>query len=234
MHIEIADDGIGISEEFQKVMFDIFTQEHRADNSRTNGNGLGLAIVKKLLTAMNGTISVRSKLGQGTTFIIDLLNDCVPAVAVTTDHQKTRKYFAILQGKHVLVCDDHPLNRKIVTALLTKQGMVVETAEDGQHALDSFSLVPLNYYDAVLMDLRMPVMDGLTATAKIRALPRADAATIPIIAMTANVFSEDIKKCLEVGMNDHLGKPIEPVVLYATLEKYLKEEKRMINEGGSV
>jgi signal transduction histidine kinase/ActR/RegA family two-component response regulator len=222
MHIEVADNGIGISEEFQKVMFEPFTQEKRSDNSKTNGNGLGLPIVKRLVTAMNGTIKVHSQLAHGTTFIIDFLNDCVPATPMETKEQESQESFSTLQGRHILVCDDHPLNRKIIELLLTKKGMIVDVAEDGQRAINTFNSTPLNYYDAILMDVRMPVMDGLTATTKIRELTRADATTTPIIAMTANVFAEDIAACLNSGMNDHLGKPVEPKVLFATLAKYIK------------
>jgi CheY-like chemotaxis protein len=202
-------------------MFDPFTQEKRNDNSQGNGTGLGLAIVKKLVTAMNGAISVRSTPGQGTTFIIDLLNECVPATRVAPTQPAAPQSLASLRGKHILVCDDHPLNRQIMAALLRKQGLVVDTAEDGQMAMRTFNVSPLHHYDAILMDVRMPVMDGLTATQKIRALPRADAATVPIIALTANVFTEDIRRCLEAGMNDHLGKPVQPEVLYKTLARYL-------------
>jgi PAS domain S-box-containing protein len=222
MHIEIADNGIGISDSFQKVMFDPFSQANRDDNSQTNGHGLGLSIVKKMLAAMNGTIAVRSKPGCGTTFIIDLLNDCVPAASVREQAPRKAATFANLRGKHVLVCDDHPLNRQILAALLAKQGMVVDTAEDGQHALDTIEVVPVDHYAAILMDVRMPVMDGLTATAMIRALPRPDAVKVPIIAVTANAYAQDIKECLEAGMNDHLGKPIEPEKLYSTLAKYIR------------
>jgi CheY-like chemotaxis protein len=114
------------------------------------------------------------------------------------------------------------LNRQIIAALLAKKGMVVDTAEDGHHALDTISVVPVNHYAAILMDVRMPVMDGLTATAKIRALHRPDVVTVPIIAVTANAYAEDIKECLEAGMNDYLSKPIEPEKLYSMLAKYIK------------
>lgn len=221
-HIEISDNGIGISEEFQKVMFDPFTQEKRNDNSKTNGNGLGLPIVKKLVTAMNGTIKVHSQLALGTTFIIDLLNDCVPAKPVKNIQPKHQESFSVLNGKHILICDDHPLNRKIIELLLNKKGIIVDSAEDGQMALTTFNSTPPNYYDAILMDVRMPVMDGLTATRKIRSLSRVDATTTPIIAMTANVFAEDIADCLNAGMNDHLGKPVDSNLLYETLTKYVK------------
>jgi CheY-like chemotaxis protein len=175
-----------------------------------------------MVEAMNGTIAVRSKTGCGTTFIIDLLNDCIPATAFNEQVPKKSVTFDNLRGKHILVCDDHPLNRQIIAALLAKKGMVVDTAEDGHHALDTISVVPVNHYAAILMDVRMPVMDGLTATAKIRSLHRPDAVTVPIIAVTANAYAEDIKECLEAGMNDYLSKPIEPEKLYSMLAKYIK------------
>jgi signal transduction histidine kinase/PAS domain-containing protein/ActR/RegA family two-component response regulator len=223
-HFEVSDNGIGISKEFQKVMFEPFSQENRNESSANHGTGLGLAITKKMVEALNGTITVKSEVGVGSTFIVDLFNDCVPA-AVVAEQAKTESLpvnNASLEGKHILLCEDHPLNRKIGVALLTKVGLLVDTAENGQEALDRFAASPEHYYGAILMDVRMPVMDGLTATNKIRKLSRPDAKTISIIAMTANAFAEDIKNCLSAGMNAHVAKPIDPKSLYATLRKYVQ------------
>ena len=224
LHVEVRDNGIGISREFQKVIFEPFSQENRDDNSNLRGSGLGLAITKKLVELMGGTIKVESELGKGTTFIVDMVNDCVPAAGVVPQPEKTAQRlgdFSLLKGKHVLLCEDHPLNRQIARILLAKQGMLVDEVENGQEGLRQFQLVPLNYYDVILMDIRMPIMDGLTAAKRLRELNRADAKNVPIVAMTANTFPEDIKNCLAAGMNTHLAKPINPQLLYETLAQVI-------------
>jgi signal transduction histidine kinase len=222
MHGVVSDTGIGMSDTFQKVMFEPFKQEHRKDRpANSGGSGLGLAIVKKIVDMAHGTIKVESQLGKGTTFIIDVIEDCVPD-STSKAKQVQTPIANCFDGKHILVCEDHPLNQKIAKILLTEKGMIVDAADDGQIGLDKFQLSGLHYYDAILMDIRMPVMDGYAATKAIRALPREDAATVPIIALSANTFSGDIQKGQKSGMSDYLGKPIEPKVLYATLAKYFK------------
>lgn len=125
-----------------------------------------------------------------------------------------------LEGMHVLLVEDHPLNAEIAKRILEKAGCIVSWASDGQKGIDEFKVSKVNQYDAVLMDIRMPLVDGLEATRIIRALDRPDAAVIPIIAMTANAFDNDVRNCLEAGMNAHIGKPVEPKILYQTLAEY--------------
>ena len=221
MHGEVSDTGIGMSEAFQKRMFEPFAQERHADNHPRGGSGLGLTIVQKIINMMKGTIKVTSQPGQGTTFIIDTVNACVSAgQAAGQLQQKVINTTCSFAGKHILVCEDHPLNQKITKGLLAQKGMLVDIAEDGSIGVQKFKMSAPNYYAAILMDIRMPVLDGYAATRAIRALPRQDAATVPIIALSANVFTSDVEKSKKLGMNDYLGKPINPGALYATLAKY--------------
>ena len=223
----VADSGIGISDEFQKTLFDPFTQETRSDTAQNRGSGLGLAIVKKLVDLMGGTITVDSALGRGSTFTVTIDFDYIdggqvaktPAPAADPDQEQ------ILRLKHVLLCEDHPLNQKVAKSLLEKKGMVVEIAENGERGVALFSESVSGYYSAVLMDIRMPVMDGYTAARAIRALDRPDAATVPIIAMTADAFADDVKKCLDAGMNGHIPKPIDPDNLYTTLAGVIQSDQ---------
>ena len=218
----ISDNGIGMSDEFQNVLFEPFSQEARNDNSETRGTGLGLAIVKKLVDLMGGTIAVESKIGRGTTFRIHLEFDAVPAAPgqagpAGQTAQNSACSSGELQGRHVLLCEDHPLNQEIVKTLLEQWGATAEVAINGKRGVDLFAISPRNYYDIVLMDVRMPVMDGLEATRAIRALGRADAAAVLIVAMTADAFADDVQKCLDAGMNAHLSKPIDPELMRQTL-----------------
>jgi signal transduction histidine kinase len=224
-HIEVADNGIGMSEKFQQVLFDPFTQEGRNDNSELRGSGLGLSITKRLVELMGGTISVRSKLGEGTVFTVELTLDCAreDGTAGRQSALEKRGDEAALCGRHILLCEDHPLNQEIAKALLEEKKMLVEIADDGQRGVSVFSRSPVGYYDAILMDIRMPVMDGYEAARKIRKLDRPDAKTVPIIAMTADAFEDDVQKCLDAGMNGHVAKPVEPGLLYSALADNMKE-----------
>ena len=221
--VSIRDSGIGISEEFQKVLFDPFTQEGRNDTSEMRGSGLGLAIVRKILDAMGGSISVKSKLGEGSEFIFSF--DCEyiekDGSRAKKEEQPEESADEKLNGKHILLCEDHPLNQEIAKSMLEQKKAIVDIAENGQEGVKHFAASPLNYYDAVLMDIRMPVMDGYTAAREIRKLARRDAKTVIILAMTADAFAEDVKKCLDCGMNGHIAKPVEPKKLYETIEKYM-------------
>jgi len=220
--VSIRDNGIGMSEDFQKVLFNPFTQEHRDDNSEMRGTGLGLAIVKKIIDAMGGTITVKSKIGEGSEFTFTVCCDYVSENNTNRAAQvafPTENILEKLKGKHVLLCEDHPLNQTIAKALLKEKGVLVDIAENGQEGVTHFANSAINYYNAILMDIRMPVMDGLEATRRIRALTRSDAKTVAIIAMTADAFEESMREAKGAGMNDYVTKPIEPEKLYQALAK---------------
>ncbi|MDD3409738.1 MAG: ATP-binding protein, partial [Eubacteriales bacterium] len=216
----IADTGIGMSEAFQQHLFEPFSQERRAHTDYNNGTGLGLAIVKQIVDLLGGTIQIESRENAGTRVTLELsyprYHGQLAAAADQAD-------LSVLRGKRVLLCEDHPVNAQIAIRLLAKQGMVVEHAENGQIGLEMFSQSPERYYDLVLMDIRMPIMNGLEAARAIRALPnRHDAAAVPIVAMTANAFDSDIQQSLSAGMNAHLAKPIEPSKLYEELARQIQ------------
>ena len=226
--VSIEDNGIGMSEGFQKVLFDPFTQEHRSDNSEMRGTGLGLAIVKKVIDAMGGKISVRSQIGKGSEFSFEI--DCD---YIECDNNRPRDRtriqgdsLQILSGKHILLCEDHPLNQEIAKSLLAEKGMLVDIAENGETGVKHFSHSAVFFYDAILMDIRMPVMDGREAARRIRALSRPDAAGIPIIAMTADAFDESLQEAMKAGMDGYVIKPVEPEKLYSVLADFLSGKKQ--------
>ncbi len=220
LHIEVADNGIGMSGEFQKILFDPFTQERRNDSPEMRGSGLGLSITKRLVDLMGGTISVESALGQGSTFRVDFDLDCVPAGSGrrAPDDGRDPARAASLIGKHALLCEDHPLNQEIAKAMLENEKMLVVPVADGLEGVKAFTASTIGYFDCILMDIHMPVMDGYAATKAIRAMSRPDAGTVPILAMTADAFAEDVQKCLDAGMNGHIAKPIDPQQLVRTLQ----------------
>lgn len=218
----VRDTGIGMSQEFiQNNMFKAYSQEHSAITDKYAGSGLGLAIVKNLVDIMGGRIEVESELGKGTTYTIYLDFEVVDESLVQADQSKNEnskeQYKEKLQGKHILLCEDHPVNAEIVQRLLQKKGCQVDWAENGKIGLEMFQQSEPGTYDAVLMDIRMPVMDGIQAAKEIRKLQREDAKKVKIIAVTANAYDEDIKHSLEAGMNGHLSKPIESDLLYELL-----------------
>lgn len=215
--IYCIDDGIGMSREFQEKMFDAFAQEGRAFAS-VEGTGLGLSIVKEIVDLLGATIDVSSEVGKGSTFHIHI---DLPLAGENTDLDGESGFnTAKLSGKRLLVAEDHPLNQEIVKRLLSKIGVATEFANNGKEAVEEFERNPESY-DAVIMDMRMPVMDGLTAAKKLRELDKPQAKTIPIIAMTANAFAEDRADTESAGMNAHLAKPIDPELLYKTLSALL-------------
>ena len=220
----VKDTGIGISKEFQKHMYESFTQESNLVTPEYKGTGLGLSIVKKIVDLMGGTITVKSELNKGTEFKIHFRLKIVTEETLATKKENTLENYSALVGKHLLVVEDHPLNMEIVQRLLEKIGVLVTEAFDGQQALDKFKTSTLDYYDAILMDIRMPVMNGIEATKAIRKLKREDAKKIPIIAMTANAFDLDIQETKEAGMNEHLSKPIEFSKFYEALNKWIGKQ----------
>ena len=216
-----ADTGIGMSEEFQKRMFEPFAQENAGARSVYGGTGLGMSITKSLVDKMGGTIGVESQQGVGTTYTITLPFAVDNAATAEPEQQQTD--LTVLQGRRVLLAEDNALNMEIVEFLLNEVGIKVTRAADGQQAVEAFAASPVGGFDAILMDVMMPVRDGHEATRAIRAMDRPDAKTIPIFAMTANAFTEDRLKALQAGMNEHLPKPIDPDTLYRLLVKYLTE-----------
>lgn len=191
-----------MSPEFLAHIFDPFTQERQDARSVYQGTGLGMAIVKRPIDAMGGTISITSEEGKGSTFIITIPYQIAPA----EEEKPEKKGHVDIVGLHLMLVEDNELNAEIAQMLLTDKGARVTVVGDGKQAVDLFKNKIPGTFDAILMDI---MMDGMTATRVIRSFARADAKTIPIIAMTANAFDEDAKKCIEAGMNAHLTKPIE-------------------------
>lgn len=219
--ITVKDTGIGIGEEFLPKVFTPFEQENSTDDDGRMGTGLGLSIVKNIVERMGGVISVSSKKGEGTTFVVEWTLEAVSAEEYAPKEWHENCTHADIKGRRVLLCEDHPLNSAIAAKLLEKKGVLVEFAENGKIAVEKFTNRPAGYYDAILMDIRMPVMDGLEAAQAIRAQEKSDAPAVPIIAITANAFEEDRRKSIACGMNAHLAKPIEPQKLYETLARLL-------------
>lgn len=219
----IKDTGIGMSREFQKLLFEPFTQEHENVVEQQHGAGLGLAIARNIVDLMGGTIEIRSELGYGTEVKVHL---DIPLAAVQPEKAGDRigvdKCRQILSGKRVLLVEDHPLDVEITRHILEKQDMKVICAENGEIALDVFSSEKEHFFDVILMDLLMPEMDGLETTRRIRKIKHVDAQVIPIIAMSANDTPEDIEQCKEAGMNAHMAKPVDPRQLYQVLCEYLE------------
>ncbi|MDD3222647.1 MAG: ATP-binding protein [Lachnospiraceae bacterium] len=223
----IQDTGIGMSKVFvEKSMFTAFSQESNQMMPQIEGTGLGLSIVKYFVEKMGGGIKVESVEGEGSTFTID-----VDFKQVDMPEEKRKKDDRVeetniskesLIGKRILLCEDHPLNAEIAEKLLDKAGYIVETVENGEIGLSLFKMSVPGYYAAILMDIRMPVMDGITATKEIRKLNREDARDIPIIAMTANAYDEDMRIAKEAGIDVHMAKPINPDVLYKTLAERIQ------------
>lgn len=218
--MQISDTGIGMSPEFMKQMYSRFSRATDIRTSYINGHGLGLAIVRELVEMLNGTITARSRLGQGTTFCVKLHLPYVEELEAELPEKQTAHCPASCKGMHLLVAEDNKLNYEVASLLLQMQGISCERAVDGADCLKKFTEAPAKTYNAILMDMQMPVMDGLLATRAIRHSLHPEAKTIPIIAMTANAFSDDIRKCLEAGMQEHLSKPLDMKKLLQALAKY--------------
>lgn len=217
IRISISDTGIGMHEDFiENKLFKPFAQEHIGKDNEETGTGLGLSIVKQLINLMDGTIACHSTIGEGTTFVVTIPARRAPK---ESGKESTGSNYDIekLKNKRILLCEDHPLNREIAIRLLSKAGCVIETAEDGAIGVSMYRNSANRPYDVILMDIRMPNIDGMEAARQIRRSDNQDAQTIPIIAMTANAYEEDIKLCLEAGMNAHLAKPIDVEELYQTI-----------------
>ena len=215
----ISDTGIGMSEEFLEHIFDPFTQENTDARSVYQGTGLGMAIVKGLVERMGGHIQVSSRVNVGSTFVVTLPFEIAEPVQAEASKEKDGAP-ADIRGMRLLLVEDNELNAEIARLLLEDAGAVITRVGDGQQALDLFREEPAGSFDGILMDVMMPVMDGLTATRAIRGLDRPDAKTIPIIAMTANAFAEDAAKCFDAGMNAHLSKPLDIRKVISTIARF--------------
>ena len=215
----VSDTGIGMSREFLEHIFEPFTRAESATKSGVIGTGLGMAITKSLVELMGGRISIESELGKGTTVIIEFENRI--AEAVDPIAELPREIPAGIKGKKILLVEDNELNREIATEILEEEGVIIDTAEDGDIAVEKMRNASDGQYDLILMDIQMPRMNGYEATMAIRNLPNSYAANIPIIAMTANAFEEDRHNAFEAGMNGHISKPIDVPSLLSTMTEIL-------------
>ncbi|MCL2355663.1 MAG: ATP-binding protein [Defluviitaleaceae bacterium] len=218
MHVEVIDTGIGISKANQPRLFDAFEQAENSASRKFGGVGLGLAICKRIVEAMDGQISIESEPGKGAKFLFTLKFEVGDAENGSNEDKQTLPAF---ENCRLLLVDDVEINREIVMTILEPTGIAIECASDGVEAVGMFHNAP-ERYDVILMDIQMPVMDGYTATRRIRELPFGG--EIPIIAMTANVFQEDIDQCMQAGMNDHLGKPIDFELLVKKISVFTAEK----------
>ena len=219
----VSDTGIGMSKEFLPHIFEEFSREKTTTESRVVGTGLGMPIVKTLVTLMHGTIEVESEQGVGTKFTVTLDHRIARKEEIKVEQEEIKdKDIVSYKGKRILLAEDNELNTEIAVTILEEAGFIVEHAENGQVCVDMIKNAKIGYYDLVLMDIQMPVMDGYKATETIRAInnPRCD---IPIIAMTANAFDEDKRKAYVIGMDGHIAKPINIPQLLETISKVLKK-----------
>ena len=218
------DTGIGMAEAFQKRIFEPFAQEHAGSRTKFVGTGLGMPITKKLVEKMNGTISFESKEGTGTTFVIRIPFQIDADMKDRTETEE--KTETSIQGLHVLLTEDNELNMEIAEFVLQNEGAVVTKAWNGQKAVDIFRKSRPGEFDAILMDIMMPVMNGYEAAKMIRSLDREDAKVIPIIAMTANAFTEDKMRAKEAGMDEHIAKPVDGKLLVKVINELVKRDQR--------
>lgn len=229
---QVADTGIGMSKEFQETMYSRFSRELDSRINKTQGTGLGLAIVKQMVRLMNGTIDCQSTLGAGTTFTItfELEKASDEQITVLADTKQTEHVSDSLDNMHLLVAEDNDLNWEIIYELLSELDIPCERAENGKQCVDIIEHAPKDTYDLILMDIQMPVMNGKEATQKIRQSEKSFVRTIPIIAMTADAFAEDIQDCLNAGMDGHIAKPVDMKKVIEVLNKINQkkmEEKKI-------
>ncbi len=230
IQMSVRDSGIGISQQEQSKLFNIFQQAEAGTARKYGGSGLGLAISKRILELMNGRIWVESETGKGACFFFTVCLEIPDRAEAATIVERLKsdvkdEQYADFSGRTILLVDDVDINLEIAIALLEPTKITTDTAKSGREAIDAFAANP-ERYDLILMDVQMPEVDGLQATRMIRALDTPRAATVPIIAMTANVFREDIEKCIDAGMNDHLGKPVVIEDVLKTLSRYMNAEIR--------
>ena len=217
------DTGIGMSEEYLPHIFEEFSREHTTTENKVAGTGLGLPIVKSMIELMGGSIQVESTQGVGTKFTVDISFDTASEADVYRNQiSEQPDILEKLEGKRILLAEDNDLNAEIAIELLAEQKIITDRAEDGAECLDKLEKAVAGYYDMILMDIQMPVMDGYDAAARIRRMKDEKKASIPIIAMTANAFAEDRQKAISMGMNDHVAKPIDMNVLLPVIAKYIR------------
>ena len=219
--IMVADNGIGMSQEFQKHIFEPFERERTSTVSKVEGSGIGMGIVKKLVGLMGGTVEVESKIGVGSTFTVTIPCRIASQEETQAKRDTTFSDKKSLSGTKILLAEDNDLNAEIAVELLQEEGCTVDRAKDGVECVDMLEKAANGTYQLILMDIQMPVMNGYDAAKKIRRMDDPQKAGIPIIAMTANAFSEDKQAALDAGMNDHVAKPINRNVLVPTIQKYL-------------
>ena len=219
--ITVADNGIGMSQEFQQHIFEPFERERTSTVSKVEGSGIGMGIVKKLVGLMGGTVEVESKIGVGSTFTVTIPSRIVSEEEAQAKRAADPADKESLRGTRILLTEDNDLNAEIATELLQEEGCTVDRAKDGVECVDMLEKAANGTYQIILMDVQMPVMNGYDAAKKIRRMDDPQKANIPIVAMTANAFSEDRQAALDAGMNDHIAKPIDMSVLVPTLRKYL-------------
>ena len=219
--ITVADNGIGMSQEFQKHIFEPFERERTSTVSKVEGSGIGMGIVKKLVGLMGGTVEVESKIGVGSTFTVTIPCRIASQEERQAKRDTTSSDKKSLSGTKILLAEDNDLNAEIAVELLQEEGCTVDRAKDGVECVDMLEKAANGTYQLILMDIQMPVMNGYDAAKKIRRMDDLPKADIPIIAMTANAFSEDKQAALDAGMNDHVSKPINRNVLVPTIQKYL-------------
>ena len=224
MEFICRDTGIGMTEEFQKHIFEPFAQEHTGSRTKYAGTGLGMPITKKLVEKMSGTISFESKEGTGTTFVIRIPFQIDADMKDRTETEE--KTETSIQGLHVLLTEDNELNMEIAEFVLQNEGAVVTKAWNGQKAVDIFRKNRPGEFDVILMDIMMPVMNGYEAAKMIRSLDREDAKVIPIVAMTANAFIEDRMRAKEAGMDEHIAKPVDGKLLVKVINELVKRNQR--------
>ncbi len=215
------DNGIGMTKEFMNKIFEPFSRAEDSRVSKVQGTGLGMSITKSIVQLMNGNIQVESEEGKGSKFTITIalkLSD--EKVTLEENHSSTKGEYSFI-GKRILLVEDNDINREVARTILEGTNVFIEEAKNGIEALHKFKESEIGYYDLILMDVQMPMMNGYQATEEIRRLERSDAIYIPIIAMTANAFAEDVQAAKEAGMNEHLSKPIEVAVLMRTMQKWL-------------
>ena len=216
---------------FSATIFEAFSQEDFSSRSEYGSTGLGMPITKNIVDLMNGEIEVSSKKGEGTTFTVTITLNDTDKESMPEEEQIPGKIDEIstaetgevkLEGRMILIAEDMDVNADILRMVLGMRDIKSERAENGKVAVEMFASRPDGYYDAILMDMRMPEMNGLEATKAIREMERIDSKTIPIIALTANAFDEDVELSVRAGLNAHLSKPVEPVNLFETLETFIK------------